>query len=190
MLLGASDTWSATVAGGVASTLVTGTAPTMADLSLPDRVFAALDQRNLKPAALTVEMTEELPMGRFGPTKSVLGELRHRGVRISIDDFGAGYPALSYLCHLPIDEIKLDRDFIGPHMSSSRVESVVRAAVTMVRELGLTVVAEGVGDADAAARLMTWGFDVAQGDFFGAATPAAGVPALTMARPTQRGVAR
>ncbi len=164
-------------------------APTMADLSLPDRVFAALEQRNLKPGALTVEMTEDLPMGRVGPTKSVLGELRHRGVRISIDDFGAGYPALSYLCHLPLDEIKLDRNFIGPHMSSSRVESVVRAAVTMGRELGLTVVAEGVRDADTAARLVDWGFDVAQGDFFGAPTPAAGVPGLTLAKPGHRGVA-
>ncbi len=164
--------------------------PTMADQSLPDRVFAELEQRNLRPDALTVEMTEELPLGRVGPTKSVLGVLRKRGVRISIDDFGAGYPALSYLCHLPVDEIKLDRDFVGPHLWSPRVESVVRAAVTMGRELGLTTVAEGVRDADTAARLLQWGFDVAQGDFFGAPIPADSVPGLTMALPARLGVAR
>lgn len=164
--------------------------PTMADQSLPDRVFAELEQRDLKPDALTVEMTEELPLGRVGPTKSVLGELRRRGVRISIDDFGAGYPALSYLCHLPVDEIKLDRDFVGPHLSSPRVESVVRAAVTMGRELGLTTVAEGVRDAVTAARLLQWGLDVAQGDFFGAPIPAASVPGLTTAMPAHLGVAR
>lgn len=156
--------------------------PTMADLSLPDRVFAALEQRDLRPGSLTMEMTEDLPLGRVGPTKSVLGELRDRGVRISIDDFGAGYPALSYLCHLPIDEIKLDRSFIGPNSSSPRVESVVRAAVDLGRELGLTTVAEGVRDADTAARLLRWGFDVAQGDFFGEPMPAAKVPGLTVAR--------
>ena len=156
--------------------------PTMADLSLPNRVFSALDQRDLKPAALTMEMTEDLPLGRVGPTKSVLDELRLRGIRISIDDFGAGYPALSYLCHLPVDEIKLDRNFIGPTMASPRVESVVRAAVDLGRELGLTTVAEGVRDADTAARLLQWGFDVAQGDFFGEPMPAAQVPRLTVAR--------
>lgn len=165
-------------------------APTMADLALPDLIFAALEQRDLEPGALTVEMTEDLPMGRVGPTKSVLEELRLRGVRISIDDFGAGYPALSYLCHLPVDEIKLDRNFIDPKALSPRVESVVRAAVTMGRELGLTVVAEGVRDPETAARLAQWGFDVAQGDLFGAPMPAAGVLGLTMTTPDPLGVAR
>lgn len=76
------------------------------------------------------------------------------------------------------------------NLSSPRVESLVRAAVNMGRELGLTTVAEGVRDAGTAARLLKRGFDVAQGDFFGAPIPAASVPGLTTAMPAHLGVAR
>ena len=153
-------------------------APLMADLALPDKITGALAERDLDPAVLTVEVTEDLPLGRIGPTKIVFNELRRRGVRISIDDFGAGYPALSYLCHLPIDEVKLDRNFIGPQMANPRVGAVVRAVVTLAAELGLTLVAEGAADAETVARLIAWDICIAQGDHLGAPVEASDVPGL------------
>lgn len=164
-------------------------APVMADLALPDRVSRALAERDLDPAVLTVEVTEDLPLGRIGPTKIVFSELRRRGVRISIDDFGAGYPALSYLCHLPIDEVKLDRNFIGPQMVNPRVEAVVRAVVRLAAELGLTVVAEGAADADTVARLIAWDIVIAQDDYLGAPVEAADVPGLIRRSAAGLGVA-
>jgi diguanylate cyclase (GGDEF)-like protein len=164
-------------------------APAMADLALPDRISRALAERDLDPACLTVEVTEDLPLGRIGPTKIVFSELRRRGIRISIDDFGAGYPALSYLCHLPIDEVKLDRNFIGPQMANPRVEMVVRAVVSLAAELGLTVVAEGATDADTVARLIAWDVVIAQGDYLGVPVQAGEVPGLIRRSAAGLGVA-
>lgn len=153
-------------------------APMMADLALPDRISTALAERDLTPGTLTVEVTEDLPLGRIGPTKIVFNELRRRGVRVSIDDFGAGYPALSYLCHLPVDEVKLDRNFIGPHSADARVEAVVRSVVALAGRLGLTVVAEGAADAQTIARLIEWDVRIAQGDHLGPPVDATAVPGL------------
>ena len=164
-------------------------APLMADLALPDRVSRALAERDLDPAVLTVEVTEDLPLGRIGPTRIVFNELRRRGMRISIDDFGAGYPALSYLCHLPIDEVKLDRNFIGPKRANPRVGAVVRAVVTLAAELGLTVVAEGTSDAETVARLIAWDIVIAQGDYLGAPVEARDVPGLIQRSAAGLGVA-
>jgi len=164
-------------------------APMMVDLNLPDMISAALAERELTPDILTVEVTEDLPLGRIGPTKIVLDELRRRGVRISIDDFGAGYPALSYLCHLSVDEIKLDQGFIGPQMADPRVEAVVRTMVALAGQLGLTVVAEGVADAQTAARLIGWNVVIAQGDHLGAPVDAGEVPRLVRRSAAGLGVA-
>ena len=164
-------------------------APMMADLALPERIGAALAERGLDPDMLTVEITEDLPLGRIGPTKIVLNELRRRGVRISIDDFGAGYPALSYLCHLSVDEVKLDRNFIGPQLADPRVEAVVRAVVALAGQLGLTVVAEGATDAQIVARLIAWDVGIAQGDYLGAPVDSGDVPGLVRNSTAGLGVA-
>ena len=164
-------------------------APVMADLALPDRVSRALAERDLGPGILTVEVTEDFPIGRIGPTKIVFSELRRRGVRVSIDDFGSGYPALSYLCHLPIDEVKLDRNFIGPHLTDPRVEAVVRSVVGLAGQLGLTVVAEGADDAGTVARLVGWHVGIAQSDYLGAPVDAGEVPDLVRQSAVGSGVA-
>ncbi len=88
-------------------------APSLADLTLPARIAAALDERGLSASVLTVEITEHLFLDHTGRAQKVLLQLREQGIRIAIDDFGKGYSALSYLRDLPIDEVKLDRQFIG-----------------------------------------------------------------------------
>ena len=99
-------------------------------------------------------------------TQKVLEQLRCNGVRVAIDDFGSGYSALSYLRDLPIDEVKLDRNFIAPILVDQRAAAVVRAVVDLAHGLGLTIVVEGVEDAETAALLREYGCDVGQGYFY------------------------
>lgn len=92
--------------------------------------------------------------------------MRRSGIRIAIDDFGTGYSTLSYLCELPVDEVKLDRRLVVQILDDARVATVVRAVITLAHELGLIVVAEGVEDAEIATCLIEFGCDVVQGFYF------------------------
>ena len=141
-------------------------APSLADTGLKDMIISALAARGLTGRALTVEITEDLVLENIGGARNVLNQLRENGIRVAIDDFGSGYAALSYLRDLPIDEVKLDRDFISPVLVDERAGAVVRAVVDLAHVLGLTTVAEGVENAQAAARLREYGCDIGQGYFF------------------------
>jgi diguanylate cyclase len=138
-------------------------APSLCDLALPDRILRALDDRGLSPDVLTIEITEDLLLDNVDRTRNVLDRLRAHGMRVAIDDFGSGYSSLGYLCELPIDEVKLDRQFIAPILVDSRAAAVVRAVVELAHELGMTTVAEGVENAATATILREYGCDVAQG---------------------------
>lgn len=141
-------------------------APAVVDRDLPDRLMRALDEHRIEAAALTIEITEDLYLDNLDHAGDVLNLLRQNGIRVAIDDFGSGYSALSYLRDLTIDEVKLDRDFIAPILVDPRAAAVVRAVVNLAHELGLVTVAEGVENAETAARLREYGCDVGQGYFF------------------------
>ncbi|MCX6482933.1 MAG: EAL domain-containing protein [Mycobacterium sp.] len=150
-------------------------APALVDLELPARLMGALGEHRIEAAALTIEITEDLYLDNLDHARAVLNVVRQSGIRVAIDDFGSGYSALSYLRDLTIDEVKLDRDFIAPILIDPRAAAVVRAVVNLAHELGLTTVAEGVENADTAARLREYGCDVGQGYFFSAPLSAEGV---------------
>lgn len=143
-------------------------APAIADLSLPDRITHALRDRGLTPAALTVEVTEDVVVSNIDSARTVLNRLRESGTRVSIDDFGSGYSALSYLRDLPVDEVKLDRSFVTSVLVDGRAAAVVSAVVELAHSLNLTTVAEGVEDAATANRLRELGCDIGQGYYFSA----------------------
>ncbi len=100
-----------------------------------------------------------------------LHELRALGVRLSVDDYGTGYCSLSYLRDLPVDELKLDRSFAMSGVTG-RTAAIVGSTVELAHALGLTIVAEGVEDADSVAALAVLGCDVAQGYHLGRPGPA------------------
>ena len=93
----------------------------------------------------------------------LLGQLRQAGVHVALDDFGTGYSSLAYLHRLPIDVLKVDRTFVRAAVASERDQVVLRAIVRSGRELGLTVVAEGVQETAQVELLLSLGCTVAQG---------------------------
>jgi EAL domain-containing protein (putative c-di-GMP-specific phosphodiesterase class I) len=120
----------------------------------------------LAPDRLTVEIVESSLLAGEEVAER-LSRLRAAGVRIAIDDFGTGYSSLAYLTTLPIDSIKIDRAMIVDIVGGSRDRIVVKAMMTMARELGLKVVVEGVESMAQLQILAEWGCDLYQG-FLGA----------------------
>ena len=160
-------------------------APAVSDPALPGQILGALQARGLSPQALTVEITEDLLLDDMDRTRSVLNTLRSNGIRVAIDDFGSGYSALWYLREFPVDEIKLDKEFVAPVLTQPTSAEIVRSVVNLAHALGITPVAEGVENAATAERLREFGCDVAQGYFYSRPLPAADTVALLSAH--QRG---
>nr|WP_205266928.1 bifunctional diguanylate cyclase/phosphodiesterase [Mycolicibacterium sphagni] len=161
-------------------------APLLRDLQLPEAVSNVLRERDLPPRLLTIEITEDLVLDEVGRATGVLKQLRDDGIRIAIDDFGSGYSALSYLRDLPIDEVKFDRHFIASVATDDRAAAVVSAVIELNHNLGITVVAEGVEDAETAAWLREHACDIGQGYYFGRPVPAAEIPGLVAQQAPQR----
>jgi c-di-GMP-specific phosphodiesterase len=94
---------------------------------------------------------------------AVLSALRRTGVGLSVDDFGTGHSALSYLSRLPFDTLKIDRYFVKTLATHAASATIVRSVVGLGRELSMQVVAEGVENAGLAQRLLELGCDYGQG---------------------------
>ncbi|WP_018655359.1 EAL domain-containing protein [Actinomadura flavalba] len=109
-----------------------------------ESVAEALDQTGLPPHALTVEVREEVLVEDAGPNVRRLSALRDLGVRLAIDDFGTGYASLAYLGQLPVDIIKIDPSFVAGLGQDETLTLLTRTIVRIGRDLGLTVVAEGI----------------------------------------------
>jgi diguanylate cyclase len=167
--------------GAGTSVAVNMFAPFLRDMKLPDRLRSALTDRDLPADMLTVEITEDVVLNELGQVMAVLQGLRDCGIRVAIDDFGSGYSALSYLRDLRIDEVKLDRHFIASVTSHERAAAVVRAVIDLSHELGITVVAEGVEDAETAVWLREHGCDIGQGYYLGMPVAASMVEDLVLA---------
>jgi diguanylate cyclase (GGDEF)-like protein/PAS domain S-box-containing protein len=111
---------------------------------LVDDLQRILEQQQLDPAQLEVEVTESALMQDLDTTREQLRQLRLLGVKIAIDDFGTGYSSLAYLRHFELDTLKIDRLFIANMLDSPRDAAVVSTIIDLGRNLGLEVIAEGV----------------------------------------------
>lgn len=141
-------------------------APSFNDATLPERIGAVLAAHGLPPAAVTIEITEHYLLANVRQARQVIEQLRGAGFRVSIDDFGSGYATMSYLRDLPIDELKLDRNFVAPMLQNPRAAAIVHSVIKLTHTLGITSVAEGVEDAETAELLRGYGCAVAQGNYF------------------------
>ncbi len=107
----------------------------------------------------------------------VLTEIRELGARISIDDFGTGYSSLSYLKQIPADELKIDKSFVMNMLNDEADRKIVEQIIALGRSFDLEVVAEGVENAEVAARLAEMGCDYAQGFHYSRPMPPQELPA-------------
>jgi EAL domain-containing protein (putative c-di-GMP-specific phosphodiesterase class I) len=107
-------------------------------------VRQTLAETGLTPARLTLEVTETALMANIVSSREILKAIRELGVRIALDDFGAGYSSLSYLQAFPLDSIKIDRSFVAAMETNSRTQDIVALIAAIAKRLGALVVAEGV----------------------------------------------
>ena len=111
---------------------------------LVETIGRTLRQTGLRAASLTLEITETIMIHDVDEVELQLHALAALGVKIAIDDFGTGYSSLAHVKQLPIDKIKIDRSFISEMLTDRRSAAVVEALISLGRNLGATVVAEGV----------------------------------------------
>ncbi|HEY0870833.1 MAG TPA: EAL domain-containing protein, partial [Acidothermaceae bacterium] len=133
------------------------------DEHLPVEVADLLAAHAVPASLLELEVTESAITLDPVRARRILQSLSDLGIRLSIDDFGAGYTSLSQLKMLPVDELKIDRSFVMTMSSDARDALIVHSVVELARNLGLIVVAEGVETAQALVTLRGFGCDVAQG---------------------------
>jgi len=133
--------------------------------AVPDRILESLQKRDLPPGCLTVEVTETAELDLLQAV-ALLRPLHERGVRISIDDFGTGYTSLAMLPDLPLDELKVDQQFVLRLQSSPADDAIVRTVRELALRLGLDAVAEGVETGELFERMQSYGFDLLQGYYF------------------------
>ena len=130
------------------------------------RVKGALTSAGLPAWHLKLEITESLAMHNLPVIAATLQQLRTLGVRLSIDDFGTGYSSLSHLHRLPFDSLKIDRSFIG-RLSFDQESSAIVATITqLARNLGMSVIAEGVETPEQREILRKLGCEYYQGYLF------------------------
>lgn len=136
-------------------------------------VVEALETAALAPPFLELELTESVLIDNIDATAALLHDLREMGVRISVDDFGTGFSGLTYLRRFPLDILKLDRSFLSHETAGIRSDAFIKAFVDMAHTLDLSVVAEGVEDAETCRFLRQCACDEAQGYLFARPLPLA-----------------
>ncbi len=111
---------------------------------LEQKLYQALQEENLLPGCLNLEITESMAMSDKDKNLRTLRRLKYMGVGLSIDDFGTGYSSLAHLQRFPLDELKIDRSFINLANSKRNSHRIIQAIVEMAHDLNLKLVAEGI----------------------------------------------
>ncbi|MDE1918326.1 MAG: EAL domain-containing protein [Sphingomonadales bacterium] len=134
---------------------------------LPEIVAGLLREHDLPPECLELEITENIILDRHEDILAQLEQIRDSGVKLSFDDFGTGFASLNLLRNYPVSHIKIDKGFTCLVGTSAADRAIVKGVITMARDLGLEVTAEGVESQTIAVYLQGLGCDKGQGFFFG-----------------------
>ncbi len=130
---------------------------------LTDEIVRLLARNELNGSCLEVEFTESALVGDFSVVITQIERLKAMGVEIAIDDFGSGYSNWSYLRDIPADTVKLDRSFMDDLQPGKKDWNIVRALISLAKELGQRVVAEGIETEHTLRVIRDWGCQEAQG---------------------------
>jgi len=131
-----------------------------------------LDELELPGSCITVEITEGSLLSKSNNIKKRLLEFRNAGIEVSIDDFGTGFSALSYLHRFDIDYLKIDRSFISDLQENEASNALIEAIIVMAHKLGIKTIAEGVETESQSELLKRFGCDYAQGFLYAKPMPA------------------
>ncbi len=145
---------------------------------LVSRIQAILAETDVAPEWLELEVTEGALMEDSATTLATLNALRTVGMQLSLDDFGTGYSSLSYLQRLPLNNLKVDQSFVRGLPADKDSLAIVRAIVSLAKNLGFTITAEGIETLEQARILHTLACDTLQGYYISKPVPAADIPDL------------
>jgi EAL domain-containing protein (putative c-di-GMP-specific phosphodiesterase class I) len=135
----------------------------LGDHEVVEHLAGALARHGLPPEALIAEITESALMDDPETAIEVVNAIAALGVKLSIDDFGAGYSSLSQLSRLPINELKICKAFVSRMLESAHDVAIVKSIIELAHTLGMTVVAEGVESVEYWGPLGFYHCDMAQG---------------------------
>ena len=130
-------------------------------------VARALEESEIDPARLELEVSEGVVINNKIAAGAELARIKTLGVRLSLDDFGTGYASLGYLQEMPFDKLKLDQSFVRRLGQCRKTEAIVRAVLQLGAGLGMSICAEGVERPDQLAILQAYGCDEVQGYLIG-----------------------
>jgi EAL domain-containing protein (putative c-di-GMP-specific phosphodiesterase class I) len=135
-----------------------------------EQVKRTLERHRIAPGRLVVEITETVPIVDLADAAAQIVRLNETGVRVALDDFGAGYNSLTYLHALPVDIVKLDRS-LAVGSDPVRDLALYRSVIGLCAELGFDVIAEGIESTAQVDTIRAAGCRLAQGDLFGRPAP-------------------
>jgi diguanylate cyclase (GGDEF)-like protein len=166
--------WQERFAGGRQVVVAVNIAPgQIRDPRFPQEVIEVLDETGFDPALLRLEISETVGQDDIDPAIRLMRQLHPLGIRLSLDDFGAGYSGWSFLQQCPIDAIKIDRSMLEAGGESARSRpGMVEAMVAFADRLGMPVTIEGVERAEQVRAMRSLGISTAQGFFFARPLPA------------------
>jgi predicted signal transduction protein with EAL and GGDEF domain len=136
-------------------------------------VGEVLDETGFSPSLLELEVTEDIVLADEETALDNFRQLQKLGVKLAFDDFGTGYAGLSYLKKFPFNVLKIDKSFVAGLCTSSDDMTIVGATISISKQLGLSVIAEGIEDRDTVEALRNLACDEGQGYFYGRPMPAA-----------------
>jgi EAL domain-containing protein (putative c-di-GMP-specific phosphodiesterase class I) len=145
---------------------------------LIEHIDRVLQETELDPRSLRLEITESVIMGHTESATSLLRQIKERGVGLSMDDFGTGYSSLSYLHKFSFDILKIDRSFVGRIGPNGEHSEIVATIVALAHNLGMRVVAEGVETAEQRDQLRALSCQYGQGYLFSRPVPPAAAEAI------------
>jgi diguanylate cyclase (GGDEF)-like protein len=125
-----------------------------------------IQETQLQPASLELEITESVIMENIDVVKKILQELRKRGIKLIMDDFGTGYSSLSYLHSLPLNALKIDQSFVKRMQENQENMGLVPAMIGIANSMGMNAIAEGVETKEQLAQLKHLNCNYAQGYLF------------------------
>jgi|GEM_PF-1853277 len=144
-----------------------------------DRDFAdIMAKHGLSAADVELELTESVLLETTQEHRGVVERLQQAGVKMAIDDFGTGYSSLHYLRSYRFNHLKVAQQFVAGLPANSGDAAITRATLSLAREFGIGVIAEGVETAEQAAYLLSLGCEHAQGFHFARPLPAGAVTEL------------